>query len=135
MIAGAGAGDVKQMALAVVDFFEVGFVADVLDALLGRDDLIGAGHYYDDAEFQPFRQMHRAHRQPAHCDLDLVTQLNRGGAPHRSSESRPSRAIFLRDKATSPGSPERNSRASRENPCRQLWRRALRLPLTARREM
>jgi hypothetical protein len=31
---------VKQMALAVVDFFDIGVVRDILDALLGGDDLI-----------------------------------------------------------------------------------------------
>jgi hypothetical protein len=34
MIAGAGARDVKQMALGVMDLFEIGIVRDILDALL-----------------------------------------------------------------------------------------------------
>jgi hypothetical protein len=37
MIAGAGACDVEQVALAVIDFFEIGVVGDILDALLGGD--------------------------------------------------------------------------------------------------
>jgi len=36
MIAGAGARHVKQVALAVVDFFEIGVVRNILDALFGR---------------------------------------------------------------------------------------------------
>jgi hypothetical protein len=32
MIAGAGARDVKQMALGVMDLFEIGIVRDILDA-------------------------------------------------------------------------------------------------------
>jgi hypothetical protein len=34
MIARPGAGHVKQVALGVVDFFEIGVIADQLDALL-----------------------------------------------------------------------------------------------------
>jgi hypothetical protein len=35
VVAGASASYVKQVALAVVDLFEVGNVGDILDALLG----------------------------------------------------------------------------------------------------
>jgi hypothetical protein len=31
MVTGTGAGDVKQMPLGLVDFFEVGIIGDILD--------------------------------------------------------------------------------------------------------
>jgi hypothetical protein len=37
MIAGTGAGDIKQVPLGVVDHFEISIIRDIFDALLGGD--------------------------------------------------------------------------------------------------
>jgi len=55
VIASASASDIKKMALAVVDFFQVSVVGDVLDPLLRRNYLVVACHDRDSAEFQPLR--------------------------------------------------------------------------------
>jgi hypothetical protein len=77
MIAGASAGDVEQMALAVVDLFEVSIVGDILDALLQWDDLVVARDHRDRAKLQPLRQMHGSDRELARRDLDLVADFDR----------------------------------------------------------
>jgi hypothetical protein len=40
MITGAGAGDVEQVALGVVDFFEIRIVGGSLDPLLKGNDFV-----------------------------------------------------------------------------------------------
>ena len=65
MIPRAGAGDVEQVALGVVDFLQIGVVADRLDALLQGDDLVVAGHHGHGAELQPLGQVHGADRDVA----------------------------------------------------------------------
>ncbi len=40
MIAGAGAGNVEEVAFGVVDFVQVGVVCDGFDAFLKGDDLV-----------------------------------------------------------------------------------------------
>jgi hypothetical protein len=52
-VAGAGAGDVEEVALGVVDLFEVGLVGDGLDALLQRQHLVVAGHDGDGRNSRP----------------------------------------------------------------------------------
>lgn len=52
--AGAGAGDVEEMTLAVVNLFGVGFFCDGFDAGLKGDDGIVAGDDGDGAEFEAF---------------------------------------------------------------------------------
>ncbi len=54
MVPSSRAGDVKQMPLAGVDLFEIGFVADGLDALLKRNHFVVARHHRDRAKLQPF---------------------------------------------------------------------------------
>ena len=49
-IAGTGARDVKQMALTVVNLFEIGIIGDILDALWRGNDLVVARHYRDGAK-------------------------------------------------------------------------------------
>jgi hypothetical protein len=51
MIASAGASDVEQVALVVVDFFQVGVVGGGLDPLLKGNDFVVAGHDDDGSEF------------------------------------------------------------------------------------
>jgi hypothetical protein len=55
--------DVKQVALSVIDFLQIGIVANRLDALLRGDDLIVAGHYRYCTRLQPFCEVHGADRQ------------------------------------------------------------------------
>lgn len=71
-------------------------IADILDALLGGNDLVVARHHRDCAKFQPLRQMHRADRKPAGRDLDLVAQLDGGGAGARLAAACPGAAQFAR---------------------------------------
>jgi hypothetical protein len=44
MIPGAGTGNVEQMALGIIDFLQIGIVADRLDALLQGNYFVVAGH-------------------------------------------------------------------------------------------
>ena len=55
MVAGAGAGDVEQMTLGVVDLLQVGVIADCFDACLQRNDLVVASHDGHGAKFEPLR--------------------------------------------------------------------------------
>ena len=74
VVARAGAGDVEQVPLGVVDLLQVGVVADGLDALLQRNDLVVAGHHDDGAELQPLGQVHRADRDVPARRLDVLVE-------------------------------------------------------------
>ena len=54
MVAGAGAGNVEQMALCTVNILKVGFVGNGLNPLLKRNNLVVTGHDADCSELQPF---------------------------------------------------------------------------------
>ena len=54
VIAGAGACDVKQVPLGVVDRFEISIVRDILYALLRRDNLVVAGLTATERNSSPF---------------------------------------------------------------------------------
>jgi hypothetical protein len=60
MIPSAGAGDVEQVTLGIIDLLQVRIVADRLDALLQWYDLVVAGHHRDGPKFKPLRQVHGA---------------------------------------------------------------------------
>jgi hypothetical protein len=77
MIAGTRASDTEQGPLAVIDLFEIGVVGDILDPLLRRDHLVIAPHDCDGTKFETLREMHRADRDLAGCDLDLVAEFDR----------------------------------------------------------
>ena len=77
MISGAGARDVEQVALAVLDFFEIGIVGYILNAHLRRDDLLAARHDGDRTNFDPFRKMYRADQELAWRDLDPIAEFDR----------------------------------------------------------
>ena len=77
MVARTGARHIKQVPLAVVDFFQVGILSDILDALLRRDHFVIARHDRDSTKFQTLRQMHSADRKLAGRDLDLVAEFDR----------------------------------------------------------
>jgi hypothetical protein len=62
VISRPSAGDVEQVPLGVVDFFEIRVVADRFDSFLGWDHFVVASHHSYRAELQPFRQMHGANR-------------------------------------------------------------------------
>jgi hypothetical protein len=47
MIAGAGAGNVKQMALGIVKVLKVGFIGEGLSPFLERNHLIVTGHHHN----------------------------------------------------------------------------------------
>jgi hypothetical protein len=58
MIAGAGAGNVKKMALGVVNVLKVGFIGDDLNSLLERNHIMGASHHRHCPEFQACGKAH-----------------------------------------------------------------------------
>jgi hypothetical protein len=60
--------------LGVVDFLQVGVVADRLDPLLQGNDLVVAGHHGDGAEFQPLCQVHGADRDMAAGGFDILVE-------------------------------------------------------------
>ena len=76
MIAGAGARHVKQVPLAVVDFFEIGIVRNILDALLGGDDLVIARHDRDGTKLQTLGEMHGFDRDLAGRGLNPVAEFD-----------------------------------------------------------
>ena len=77
MVAGAGAGDVKQVPLAILDLFQISIVREILDALLRGNYLIVARHYRDGTEFQPLCEMHGPDGELARCDLDPFAKFDR----------------------------------------------------------
>ena len=87
MISGASAGNIEQMALGVVDLFQVGVVSYSFDAFLRRNNLIVARHHNYRAKFKSFRQMHGAERYiTAGCFNMLVEYLERqSGLADRST--------------------------------------------------
>ncbi len=74
MIPGAGAGDVEQVALGVVDFLQIGVVADRFDALLQGNDFVVAGHHDHGAKLQPFGEVHGADRDVAAGGFDMLIE-------------------------------------------------------------
>jgi hypothetical protein len=74
MVSGARARDVQQVAFGVVRLFEVRLLGDVLDAVLGRNHLVIAGHHSHGAKRQPLGQVHRSERDPAALRRDALIQ-------------------------------------------------------------
>jgi hypothetical protein len=74
VISGTGAGDVEQVTLGVIDFLQIGVVADRLDALLQGNYLVVTGHYGYGPELQAFREMHRADRGVAASGFDMFIE-------------------------------------------------------------
>lgn len=64
-VAGAGTGDVEQVALGVVNLVEFGFVGDGFDALLQGQNIVIAGHDGDGLVLKPFSKVHGADGNPA----------------------------------------------------------------------
>ena len=87
VVAHAGAGDVEEVALGVVDVLEVGGVGDGLDAGLERDDLVVAGGDDDGAELEALGEVHRADGGVAGLAFGTAVELAGGeaGGLHRSS--------------------------------------------------
>ena len=82
MVAGTGAGDVKQMALGVVNVLKVGLIGDGLNPFLEWDDFIVASHYCDCPKFQTFGQVHGTDGQPSNRRRDVFIEdikTERGG--------------------------------------------------------
>ncbi len=74
MIAGACARDVEQVALGLVDVFEIRVVGDGLEARLEREDLVVAGGH--GTELEAFGQVHRADRDAPDCAIRIAIQLS-----------------------------------------------------------
>src|SRR4051794_23754063 len=74
MVSGASASDVEELPFRVVDFLQVGVVADGLDAFLRRNDFIVAGHHDHGAELEPFGEMHSAESQVATERFHMLVQ-------------------------------------------------------------
>jgi hypothetical protein len=79
MVTGSGTSDIKQMALGVVDVFQIGLVGNPLDPLLQRDHVLVAYRDSDGPKFQTLDQAHRADRDAAHDRSDLAGQLDGSG--------------------------------------------------------
>ena len=77
-IPGPSASYIKEIALGVVDLFNVSIVRDRLDAVLQWDHLVVAGHHNRCAELQPFCQVHGADTGlPVGCLHMLVQNVER----------------------------------------------------------
>src|SRR5579871_2997892 len=75
-IAGAGAGDIKHMALRVVDLFEVGLIGDGLDPLFKRQHTVIARHDSDAAKLKTLGQVHGADRYLARGRGSVFAKLD-----------------------------------------------------------
>src|ERR1700730_10043974 len=62
MIPSAGAGNVKQMPLGVVDLLQIGVIADRFDALLQGNYFVVAGHYDHGPKLQTLGKVHGTDR-------------------------------------------------------------------------
>jgi hypothetical protein len=80
MVAGAGTRYVEEVALGVIDLFEVSIVRYRFDPLLLRDHFVIARDDGDGAEFQAFRQVHRADGHAAGLGLQLPVEEMKGMA-------------------------------------------------------
>jgi len=69
-----GAGNVEQMTLGVIDFFQVCIITNAFDSLLQRNNFIVASHYRDRTELQPFGQVHGADRDVAASGFDVFIE-------------------------------------------------------------
>jgi hypothetical protein len=74
MIARAGAGDVKQVPLGIIDLLQIGVVAYRLDALLQRNNLVVTGHYDHSPELETFGKVHSANRDVAAGGFDMLVE-------------------------------------------------------------
>ena len=74
MISGAGAGDVEQVALGVIDLLQIGIVADRLDALLQGNDFVVAGHHDHGPKLQTFGEVHGADRDVPAGGFDVLIE-------------------------------------------------------------
>gem|GEM_PF-2380748 len=74
ILARTGAGDIKQVAFRVVNFFKICAVSDSLNSFLQGDNLIIAGHYNNSTEFQTLREMHSAYRNVPACRFNLFVE-------------------------------------------------------------
>jgi hypothetical protein len=74
MIPRAGAGDVEQVALGVIDLLQISVVTDRLDALLQGNDFVVAGHYDHGAELKTFGKVHGANRDVGAGGFDMLIE-------------------------------------------------------------
>ena len=68
------AGDVEQVALAVVDLREIAVVGDGFDARLRGDDLVVAGHDGDRAKLQSLCEVHGGDGEMPLVRFDMLVQ-------------------------------------------------------------
>jgi hypothetical protein len=62
MISRAGTGNVEQVPLSVVDFLQIGVVANCLDAFLQRNYFVVAGHHDNGPKLKTLGEVHGADR-------------------------------------------------------------------------
>jgi hypothetical protein len=62
MIPSAGAGNVEQMPLCLVDFLQIGVIADRLDARLQGNYFVVAGHHDHGPKLQTLGEVHGTDR-------------------------------------------------------------------------
>jgi hypothetical protein len=74
VISRSRAGNVKKMALSIVDLLQICVFADRLDPLLQGHDFVVAGHHGHCAKFQSFRQVHGANRDIAAGAFDVFVE-------------------------------------------------------------
>ena len=82
MIAGAGTGDVEQVALGIVNVLQVSLIGHTLYPFLKWNDLVIASHHRDCPEFQTFREVHGADGQSSNRRRDVFVEnikTERGG--------------------------------------------------------
>src|ERR1017187_3088898 len=74
MVAGTGAGDVKQMTFGVVNVLKVGLVGDGLNPFLKWNHVIVTSHHCDCPELQAFGKMHGTDGQPSNRRRDVFVE-------------------------------------------------------------
>ena len=74
MIAGAGTGDVEQVALGIVNVLQVSLIGHTLYPFLKWNDLVIASHHRDCPEFQTLGQVHCADGQSSNRRHDVFIE-------------------------------------------------------------
>jgi hypothetical protein len=98
MIPSPRAGYVEQVALGVVDLFEVRVVGYGLDSFLQREDLVVARHHGHSPEFEALGQVHGADRDASTGGFDVLVERlvgEAGGLGRRSGAVQPDRCVRL----------------------------------------
>jgi hypothetical protein len=88
MITGAGAGNVEEVPLGVIDFLQIGVVPDRLDAFLQWNYFVVATHHDDGPKLKTFGEVHGADRDVPGGGLNVLIENRESEARRRDLSKR-----------------------------------------------